>query len=162
VITEFQERGIDAEGDLTVTITGNKTAAGLAPDPAGTFSQAINIGPASITGPQSPTGVVKGNTIIGHGGSSGANAIDSGILARQSGDLSILRNKISHVVVGISFFANCVSPAGSDKNIVQSNKISEVIDGIDVTAIGGFPNACDPHVDEYVITGNRIVNDFRN
>lgn len=161
-ITEFQERGIDAEGDLTVTISGNKTLSGLPADPASTFSQAINIGPASITGPKTPTGLVKGNKITGHGGSSGQDAIDTGILARQAGFLTVQSNQIDHVVIGIDFFANCVSPANSNNNTVKLNKITESITGIQVTAIGGFVGACDPHVDNYVITSNRIINNFRD
>jgi hypothetical protein len=161
-ITEFQERGMDAEGDLTVTISGNKTSPGLPADPASTFSQAINIGPASTTGLKTPTGVVKGNIITGHGGTSGENAIDSGILARQAGFLTISGNKIDHVVIGVNFFANCLSPPNSSNNTVKTNKITESITGIQVTAIGGFAGACDPHVDNYVITSNRIVNNFRD
>lgn len=162
-IAGYQERGIDAEGDLTVTISGNKLTAGLPPgDPASTFSQAINLGPAGLTGPKTPTGVVKGNTITGHGGSSGSRTIDSGILARQVGSLTVARNTLTHVVSGISFFATCQSPADSSKNTIKSNRISEAINGIEVTAIGGFAGACDPHVDGYVITGNRIVNDLRD
>jgi hypothetical protein len=157
-ITDYQERGIDAEGDLTVTINGNKLTAGLPDDPAATFTQAINLQPAGPTGAKSPTGLVKGNKIKGHGGSSGSNTIDSGILAKQVGSLTVLGNTITHVVNGISFFANCVSPADSNNNTVQANKITEVIDGIDVVAVGGFAGACDPHVDNYVITGNTIVN----
>jgi Right handed beta helix region len=162
-ITEYQEKGIDVEGSLVVTITGNKLTAGLPPgDPATTFSQAINLQPTGITGAASPIGLVQGNTITGHGGSSGNNAIDSGILAKQVGSLKVMGNTLSHVVTGITFFANCVSPADANNNTVQANTITEAIDGIDVTAIGGFPNACDPHVDNYVITGNTIVNNVHD
>jgi hypothetical protein len=161
-ITDYQERGIDAEGDLVVTITGNKLTAGLPDDPAATFTQAINLQPTGTTGATSPTGLVKGNTITGHGGPSGSHAIDTGILAKQVGSLSVLHNTLTQVVVGISFFANCVSPADSNNNTVKANKITEAIDGIDVTAIGGFAGACDPHVDNYLITGNTIGNNVHD
>jgi hypothetical protein len=162
-ITEYQEKGIHAEGDLTVTITGNKITAGLPPgDPASTFTHAITLQPAGITGAKSPTGLVKSNTITGHGGSSGSNTIDIGILAKQVGSLTVLRNTLTHVVTGITFFANCVSPADSNNNTVKSNKIMEAINGIQVLATGGFAGACDPHVDNYVITGNTIVNNVQD
>ena len=161
-ITAYQERAIDAEGDLTVTITGNKITAGLPAVDPGTFTLAINLAPAGATGAKSPTGLVKSNTITGHGGSSGSRTIDSGLLARQVGSLTVANNKLTHVVSGLSFFANCVSPAGSSNNVIKGNKISEAINGIEVTAIGGFPGACDPHVDNYVITGNKIVNNTRD
>jgi hypothetical protein len=146
-----------------VTITGNKLSAGLPPgDPANTFSHGISLAPAGIFGLKTPTGSVKSNTIVGHGGSSGNNTIDSGILARQVGHVTVSRNTLTHVVSGISFFANCQSPADANKNTITANKISEAINGIEVTAIGGFPNACDPHVDGYVVVGNRITNNVRD
>lgn len=155
-ITNYQERGISAEGDLTVTMTGNTITAGLPPgDPADTFTQAIFLLPL---GAKSPTGLVKANTITGHGGSSGSNTIDTGIFAGLVGDLTVLRNTITHVVVGIEFAANCGALADANNNTIKANKITESITGIQVSALGGFPGACDVHVDNYVITGNKIVN----
>lgn len=162
-IVNYQEEGIHAEGDLTVTITGNMLTAGLPPgDPANTFTNAIVLQPLGTNRARSPIGLVKGNTITGHGGSSGSNTIDTGILAKQVGSLTVLRNTLTHVVIGVDFFANCVSPADANNNTIKSNKITEAITGIQVTAIGGFPGGCDPHVDNYVITGNKIVNNARD
>ncbi len=162
-ITNYQERGIDVEGNLVVTITGNTLTAGLPPgDPSDTFTFAILLQPVGLHGLASPIGLVKGNTITGHGGSSGDHAIDLGIFALQVGSLKVVDNTLTHVVVGISFSAGCASPADSNNNTIEANNIREAINGIQVTAGGGFADACDPHVDNYIITGNTIVNNVRD
>jgi hypothetical protein len=162
-ITDYQERAIDVEGDLAVHISNNRITAGLPPDPAATFSIGIHLQAAGPFDLKSPIGLVQGNTITGHGGPVSDRGIDTGIVARQVGSLEVLRNKISQVAVGMVFFANCFSPADSNGNTIKANRITRALNGIEVTAIGGFPEAtCDPHVDDYVIRGNRIVNDFRD
>jgi hypothetical protein len=161
-VDQYQERAIDLEGDLAVTVTSNRITAGLPTVDPGTFTMAINLHPAGTLGTKSPTGVVKSNTITGHGGSSGSNTIDLGILSQEVGSLTVAKNKLVHVVTGVTFFANCVSPAGSSNNVIQGNKINEAINAIEVDAVGGFPGACDPHADNYVVTGNRIVNNVRD
>ncbi|HZR80548.1 MAG TPA: right-handed parallel beta-helix repeat-containing protein [Candidatus Binatia bacterium] len=159
-ITQYQEHAIDAEGDLQVTISGNKITAGLHVDDPNIFTQAITLQPAGITSATSPTGTIKRNVMTGHGGSGASSAIDSGILMRQTGFVTVAGNKIDHIVIGVNVFANCLSPASSNNNTIRSNKMTEVTAGIDVTALGGFPGAvCEPHVDNYLITGNKIVND---
>lgn len=162
-IVDYQEKAIHAEGRVAVAISGNKLSAGLPPLPpaANVFSIGITLEPLGDASVGTPAGSITGNTITGHGGPQN-DAIDSGILLKQTSGLNVSTNTLTHVVTGISFFTSCVSSAGASNNTVKANKINESINGIEVTAIGGFPNVCDVHADHYVIMGNKIVNNIKD
>lgn len=146
-ITVHQSRGIQIEGNTKVTVSGNTITPSSDSSNSSIGIYVLPIGSAA------PKGTISKNTIVGY--EMPGSSINSGIWIVEAGHLTISGNTLNHLVFGIEIFSSCLYGADASKNKITGNKLNEVLTGIQVEA-NAF-NSCDAHLDNYSVTGNKII-----